>query len=92
MSSPNPEHQNSRFWPFRAKFVIVEAVLKIIVQATTFARVLFFHKRLKNERAIGYLKIVLFLTTLMTTVRSHIFYDFDFCSVTSFVFSTLRHI
>ena len=27
MSSPIPEHENSRFWLFRVKFVIVEAVL-----------------------------------------------------------------
>ena len=41
MSSPIPEHENSRFWLFRDKFVIVEAVLNIIVQATAFARVFF---------------------------------------------------
>ena len=34
MSSPIPEHENSRFWLFRSKFVIYEAVLNIIVQAT----------------------------------------------------------
>ena len=28
MSSPIPEHENSRFWLFRDKFVIVEAVLR----------------------------------------------------------------
>ena len=33
MSSPIPEHENSRFWLFRDKFVIVEAVLNIIVRA-----------------------------------------------------------
>ena len=41
MSSPIPEHGNSRFWLFRYKFVIYEAVLNIIVQATAFARVFF---------------------------------------------------
>ena len=60
MRSPIPEHENSRFWLFRDKFVIVEAVLNIIVQATAFARVFFLHKRLKNQRAIGYLKILVF--------------------------------
>ena len=33
MSSPIPEHENNRFWLFRDKFVIYEAVLNIIVQA-----------------------------------------------------------
>ena len=60
MSSPIHEHENSRFWLFRDKFVIVEAVLNIIVQATSFARVFFVHKGLRNQRAIGYLKIVFF--------------------------------
>ena len=60
MSSPIPEHENSRFWLFRDKFIIAEAVLNIIVQATAFARVFFLHKDLKNQRAIGYLKIVFF--------------------------------
>ena len=55
-----PEHQNSRFWLFRDKFVIVEAVLNIIVQATAFPRVFFLHKGLKNQRAISYLKIMFF--------------------------------
>ena len=41
MSSPIPEHENSRFWLFRDKFVIVDALLNIIVQATPFARVVF---------------------------------------------------
>ena len=41
MSSPIPEHENNRFWIFRDKFVIVEAVLNIIVQATAFARIFF---------------------------------------------------
>ena len=31
-----PEHENSLFWLFRDKFVIVEAVLNIIVQGTAF--------------------------------------------------------
>ena len=60
MSIPIPEHENSRFWLFRDKFVIVEAVLNIIVQATAFSRVFFLHKDLKNERAIGYLNIFFF--------------------------------
>ena len=61
MSSPIPEHEISRFWLFRDKlFVIVEAVLNIIVQATPFARVFFLHKGLKHQRAIGYVKIVFF--------------------------------
>ena len=42
MSSPIPEHENSRFWLFRDKIVIVEAVLNIIVQATAFARLFFY--------------------------------------------------
>ena len=37
MSSPIPKHEKSRFWLFRDKLVIVEAVLNIIVQATVFA-------------------------------------------------------
>ena len=41
MSSPILEHENSRFWLFRDKFVMYEAVLNIIIQATTFARVFF---------------------------------------------------
>ena len=64
----SPEHENNRFWLFRDKFVIVQAVLNIIV-----------HKGLKNQRAFGYVKIVFFLTTLVIThqsthVRSIIFY------------------
>ena len=66
MSSPIPEHENSRFCLFRDKFVIIQAVLNIIVQATASARVFFLHKGLKNERAIGYLKILFFWTTLMS--------------------------
>ena len=57
MSSPIPEHEDSRFLLFRDKFFIYEAVLNIIVQATAFARLFFLHKVLKNERAIGYRKI-----------------------------------
>ena len=60
MSSPKPEHENSRFWIFKDKLVIVEAVFNNIVQATAFARVFSLHKGLKNEKAIGYLKIVFF--------------------------------
>ena len=41
MSSPIPEHENSRFRLFRDKFVIAEAVLNIIVQATAIAKVFF---------------------------------------------------
>ena len=41
ISSPIPEHENSRFPLFRDKFVISEAVLNIIVQTTTFARIFF---------------------------------------------------
>ena len=67
MSSPIPEHENNRFWLFRDKFVIVEAVLNIIVQATASTSLFFLHKGLKNQRAIGYLKIVFFLTTLVNT-------------------------
>ena len=54
------EHKNSRFWLFREKLVIIEAVLNIIVQATAFAIVFFLHKGTKNERTIGYLNIVFF--------------------------------
>ena len=48
MSSPIPEHENSRFLIFRDKFVIYEAVLNIIVQATAFARVFFSKLRFKK--------------------------------------------
>ena len=44
MSSPIPEHENNRFWLFRDKFVIVEAVLNIIVQATGIASLFFYIK------------------------------------------------
>ena len=60
MSSPIPEHEISRFLLFRDKFVIVEAVLNITVQATAFTRVFFLHKGSKNERATGYRKIEFF--------------------------------
>ena len=69
MSSLIPEHENSRFWLFRDKFVNYEAVLNIIVEATALARVFFLHKGLKNERAISYRKIGFFLTTLMSIVN-----------------------
>ena len=49
MSSPIPEHENNRFWLFRDKFVIVEAVLNIIVQATAFSRV-FFHIKVQKMK------------------------------------------
>ena len=42
LSSPIPEHENSRFWLFRDKFVIAGAVLNIIVQATAFSKVFFY--------------------------------------------------
>ena len=42
MSSPIPEHENNQFRLVRDKFIIVEAVLNVIVQATAFARVIFF--------------------------------------------------
>ena len=45
---------------------VVEAIWNIIVQATAF----FLRKGLKNERAIGYLKIVFFLTTQLYIYRS----------------------
>ena len=48
MSSPIPKHENNGFRLFRDKFVIVEVVLNIIVQATAFSRVFFQHKGLKN--------------------------------------------
>ena len=48
VSSPIPEHENSRCWLFRDKFVIVEAILNIIVQATAFVRVFFSMQRFKN--------------------------------------------
>ena len=78
MSRPIPEHENNRLWLFRDKFVIYEAVLNIIVQATAFARVFFLHKGLKNERAIGYLKIEFFWTTLMYTLLFLFFRSFKF--------------
>ena len=61
MSSPIAEHENSRFWLFRDKFFIVEAVLNIISCKPQPSRESFIlHKGWKNERAIGYLKIVFF--------------------------------
>ena len=51
MSSSIPEHENSRFWLFRDKFVIVEAVLNIIVQATAFAGVFFSAWRYKKSKS-----------------------------------------
>ena len=47
MSSPILEHDNSRFWLFRDKFFIVEAVLNNIVQATAFASLFLYIKVLK---------------------------------------------
>ena len=51
MNSPIPEHENIRFWLFRDKFVIVEAVLNTIVQATAFKRVFFSTKRFKKSKS-----------------------------------------
>ena len=51
MSSPIPEQENSRFLLFRDKFVIVEAVLNIIVQATAFTRVFLSTQRLKKSKS-----------------------------------------
>ena len=64
MSSQIPEHENNRFWLFRNKFVIYEAVLNIIVQAPS-RESFFLHKALKNEGTIGYIKIGFFWTTLI---------------------------
>ena len=44
MSSSIAEHENSTFWLFRDKLVIVEAVLKIIVQPMAFANLFFYIK------------------------------------------------
>ena len=49
MSSPIPEHENSRFWLFRDKFVIVEAVSNIILRATAFTRVFSTQKFKKSK-------------------------------------------
>ena len=65
MSNPIPEHENSRFWLFRDKFIIYEAVLNIVVEAADFARVFFQYKGSKNEREIDYRKIEFFWTTLL---------------------------
>ena len=51
LSSPIPEHENSRFWLFRNKFAIYEAVLNIIVQVTAFARVFFSTWRFKKWKS-----------------------------------------
>ena len=52
MSSPIPDHKNSQFWLFRDKFVIVEAVLNIIVQAIAFASIFFYIKVLKIKEQL----------------------------------------
>ena len=39
MSSSIHKHENSRFWLFRDKLVIVKRVLNIIVQTTAFSKV-----------------------------------------------------
>ena len=51
MNSPIPEDKNSRFWLFRDKFVIVEAAINIIVQATAFTRVFFSTSRFKKLKS-----------------------------------------
>ena len=43
-----PENENGRFWLFRDKLVIYEAVLNIILQATAFSRVFFSTHRFKK--------------------------------------------
>ena len=55
MSSPIREHENNRFWLFRGKFVIVEAVLNIIVQATAVARVFFYIKVWKMKEKLPHI-------------------------------------
>ena len=71
MSSPIPEHENSRFWLFRNKFVIYEAVLNIIVQVTAFARVFFFIKVWKMKEQFVTAKIGFFLTTLIVSIVNY---------------------
>ena len=65
MSSPIPEHKNSRFWLFRDKFVIVKAILNIIIQATAFARVFFSTWRFKKWKSNWLPQNRVFLTTLL---------------------------
>ena len=69
MSSPIPEHENSRFWLFRDKFVIVEAVLNIIVQATAFLRDFFSAWRFKKSKSNRLPQNRVFLTTLLYSIR-----------------------
>ena len=69
MSSPIPEHENSRFWLFRDKFVIVEAVLILSYKPQPSLESFFLHKGLKNQRAIGYFKIVFFEPPYWTYIR-----------------------
>ena len=57
MSSSIPEHENSRFWLFRDKFV--EAVLNHRT-SHSLRESIFLHKGLKNERTISYRKIGFF--------------------------------
>ena len=68
VSSPIPEHENSRFWLVRDKFVIVEAILNIIVQATAFARVFFSTWRFKKWKSNWLPQNRVFLTTLIMVV------------------------
>ena len=60
MSSPIPEHENSRFWLFRDKFFIVEAVLNIIIQATAFASLFFYIKVKKMKEQLVTWKLFFF--------------------------------
>ena len=60
MSSPIPEHEISRFRLLRDKFVIVEAVSNIIVQATAFSRVLFYIKVEKMKEQLVNSKLCFF--------------------------------
>ena len=68
MSSPIPELENSRFWLFRDKIIIVEAVLNIIVQAIAFASPFFYIKVSKIKEQLVTSKSCFFLTTLVYIV------------------------
>ena len=53
MSSLIPEHENSRFWPFRDKFVIVETVSNIKVgwfQVRNFFTIYYLYTTSNNAR------------------------------------------
>ena len=60
INSPIPEHEISRFWLLRDKFVIVEAVLNISVQATAFSRVFFYIKVEKMKEQLVNSKVCFF--------------------------------